>query len=106
MELAGFTADDKAIVVFGSELQPKMQGRTIASCIRDEVCQPLVMVLTNNMRRCGWILLSFTLKKSNELSLKADSIPRAFNLFEIRGFHPLGTLLMRKLYTFSVSQFP
>ena len=53
-----------------------------------------------DMRRCGWILLSFTLKKSKEFSIKAESMPKAFNLFEIRGFQPLGTLLMRKFYTF------
>ena len=49
----GFTVADKATVVLGSELQPKMHGRQVASCILELVCQPLVMVLTKSMRRCG-----------------------------------------------------
>ena len=56
----------------GNALQPKMQGRQIASCILELVCQPLVRVLTNSILKCGWILLSFNLKNSSESWINSD----------------------------------
>ena len=73
------------IELFGRELHPQMHGRQTASCILELVCQPFVRVLTKDIRRCGWIFLSFNLKNSKESSLGGDGFGSLLLLFESLG---------------------